>query len=397
MPKKISFIGTARGKFSAQEVHDAVVRVLGENVVGHVCLTTELPSNLDHVDLVVCVATMKEKVAERVPREKIVGIDLVPTTDFFSRVARIPEGETAYLFSDSINYANWLIMRCKENYIQHVNMEIIQTAALSEREVEEKLKDAKYIIGVENTVGQNGVMQRKFGAYIRKDAVIIGALRTASLESACELMQWAVSKDHRQMLENFTDKMQHLYGNLSEITDISNHLKSAFRQEAEHFSKINEDLGNEKERLTTLKDLAQNLLAATQNIGDVTGAIKHISAQTNLLALNATIEAARVGEQGRGFAVVAREIGKLADESKTSTEKIHSSIQEVKGFVNKIAPTLEELAQVIDYNQNVFMQASNKSKEEETSIVKIHSALEAINVMGSELNKDMKAMAINKA
>jgi methyl-accepting chemotaxis protein len=340
---------------------------------------------------------MKEKVAERVPREKIVGIDLVPTTDFFSRVARIPEGETAYLFSDSINYANWLIMRCKENYIHHVNMEIIQTAALSEREVEEKLKDAKYIIGVENTVGQNGVMQRKFGAYIRKDAMIIGALRTASLESACELMQWAVSKDHRQMLENFTDKMQHLYGNLSEITDISNHLKSAFRQEAEHFSKINEDLGNEKERLTTLKDLAQNLLAATQNIGDVTGAIKHISAQTNLLALNATIEAARVGEQGRGFAVVAREIGKLADESKTSTEKIHSSIQEVKGFVNKIAPTLEELAQVIDYNQNVFMQASNKSKKEETSIVKIHSALEAINVMGSELNKDMKAMAINKA
>ncbi|SFL46791.1 methyl-accepting chemotaxis protein [Pelosinus propionicus] len=392
MQEKISFIGTARGKFSAQEVHDAVVRVLGENAVGHVCLATELPRNLDHVDLVVCVATMKKKVAERVPHEKIVGIDLVPTTDFFSRVARIPSGETAYLFSDSINYANWLIMRCKENYIQHINMEIIQIAALSEQEVEKKLKGAKYLIGVENTVGKNGVMQRKFGSYIRKDAVIIGALRTASLESACELMQWAVSKDHRQMLENFTEKMQELYKNLSEITNISNHLKKVFRQESEQFSQINEDMGNEKERLATLKNLAQNLLEATQNIGDVTGAIKHISAQTNLLALNATIEAARVGEQGRGFAVVAREIGKLAGESKTSTEKIHSSIQEVIGFVNKIAPTLEELAQVIDYNQNVFMQASNKSREEEMSVEKIHSVLEAIKAMGGELNKDMKEM-----
>lgn len=392
MQEKISFIGTARGKFSAQEVHDAVVRVLGENAVGHVCLATELPRNLDHVDLVVCVATMKKKVAERVPHEKIVGIDLVPTTDFFSRIARIPSGETAYLFSDSINYANWLIMRCKENYIQHINMEIIQIAALSEQEVEKKLKGAKYLIGVENTVGKNGVMQRKFGSYIRKDAVIIGALRTASLESACELMQWAVSKDHRQMLENFTEKMQELYKNLSEITNISNHLKKVFRQESEQFSQINEDMGNEKERLATLKNLAQNLLEATQNIGDVTGAIKHISAQTNLLALNATIEAARVGEQGRGFAVVAREIGKLAGESKTSTEKIHSSIQEVIGFVNKIAPTLEELAQVIDYNQNVFMQASNKSREEEMSVEKIHSVLEAIKAMGGELNKDMKEM-----
>ena len=393
MSEKISFIGTARGKFSAQEVHDAVVRVLGKNTVGRVFLTTELPSNLDHIDLVVCVATMIEKIAESVPREKIVGIDLVPTTDFFSRVARIPEGETAYLFSDSINYANWLIARCKENYIQHINIEIIQAAALSEREIEGKLKNAKYIIGVENTVGQNGVMRSKFGAYIRADAIIIGAFRTASLESACELMQWAVSKDHRQMLENFTDKMQMLYGNLGEITHISNHLKSAFRQEAEHFSKITEDMSNEKGRLTMLKNLAQNLLVSTQNIGNVTGTIKHISAQTNLLALNATIEAARVGEQGRGFAVVAREVGKLAGESKTSTEEIHSSIQEVIGFVNKIAPALEELAQVIDYNQNAFMQASNKSKEEEASIVKIHSALEAINVMGGELNKDMKAMA----
>ncbi|AJQ26196.1 hypothetical protein [Pelosinus fermentans] len=91
--------------------------------------------------------------------------------------------------------------------------------------------------------------------------------------------------------------------------------------------------------------------------------------------------------------VIKNKNGKLAGESKTSTEKIHFSIQEIIGFVNKIAPTLEELARVIDYNQNVFMQASNKSKEEEMSIGKIHSALEAIKDMGGELNKDMKAMA----
>lgn len=133
-------------------------------------------------------------------------------------------------------------------------------------------------------------------------------------------------------------------------------------------------------------------MIATQNIGDVTGAIRKISAQTNLLALNATIEAARVGEQGRGFTVVAREIGKLAEESHHSTEKIHASIQEVIGFVDKIAPELEDLLELIEYNQEVFMKAVNESKTEEESMVKMDFALKKIHEMSGKLNEDMKSM-----
>lgn len=390
MAKKISFIGTARGNFSAKEVYQAVLRVLGKDVTGYACTTDELPSDFSNVDLVVCVATLRDKIIESVPQDKVLGIDLVPTTDFFTRIAAIPAGETAYLFSDSIKYAKWMIQKCKVNCITQIHIEIVQAAALSEEEIEAKLAKARYIIGVENTVGEGGVLRKKFGKYLREDVNIIGALRTASLESACELMQWSVGYAHQLLLENFTIKMQQLSGNVGAIADISTQLKDDFHQEAERFQQVNQEMGQKKEQLAPLRLLSQNLLAATKNIGDVTGAIRHISAQTNLLALNATIEAARVGEQGRGFAVVAREVGKLAAESRRSTEEIHQSIESMKGLVEKIAPEVESLLHLIEYNQEIFIKAVAESKAEEVSLVKMDVALKEIYEMSEKLNEDMK-------
>ena len=85
-----------------------------------------------------------------------------------------------------------------------------------------------------------------------------------------------------------------------------------------------------------------------QEIETLTQAITDVAEQTNLLALNASIEAARAGEQGRGFAVVAGEVGKLAEQSQETAEKIKSLTGQVMGAMEALSKGAFDLLHFID-------------------------------------------------
>jgi len=68
----------------------------------------------------------------------------------------------------------------------------------------------------------------------------------------------------------------------------------------------------------------------TSQIENITRLVSDLANQTNLLALNSAIEAVRAGEHGKGFAVVAGEIRKLADQSKSSAEKINVLLLDIQ-------------------------------------------------------------------
>lgn len=98
----------------------------------------------------------------------------------------------------------------------------------------------------------------------------------------------------------------------------------------ESINKIAEESSENAAMLTTLNQQADTISAIVKTI-------REIAAQTNLLALNAAIEAARAGTHGRGFDVVAKEVRKLS-------QRVDSSIGEIKGGIDAITNEIENIS-----------------------------------------------------
>lgn len=96
------------------------------------------------------------------------------------------------------------------------------------------------------------------------------------------------------------------------------------------------------ETVRSSAEVVDRLGARSEEIGEIVGTISSIAEQTNLLALNASIEAARAGEHGRGFTVVAEEVGKLANESQRSAEKIAGLIKNIQSDTAQAVSSMQE-------------------------------------------------------
>jgi methyl-accepting chemotaxis protein len=97
----------------------------------------------------------------------------------------------------------------------------------------------------------------------------------------------------------------------------------------------------------------QILYQRSQEIGEITGAIRSIASQTNLLALNAAIEAARAGEHGSGFAVVADEVRKLAEQSEVSAKQISDLITLVQQDTDSAVQTMNKVTSEVEEGLNI--------------------------------------------
>lgn len=80
------------------------------------------------------------------------------------------------------------------------------------------------------------------------------------------------------------------------------------------------------ELVVRLGDRMAGFTDAMSQVQIVSSGIESIARKTNMLALNATIEAARAGEAGRSFAVVAAEVKKLAQDTRSATGKIGTTV-----------------------------------------------------------------------
>lgn len=105
-----------------------------------------------------------------------------------------------------------------------------------------------------------------------------------------------------------------------------------------------EELRNSSMLVETYFDEMQSTFEAFQSsLDEIKGCmnkIVSIANQTNILSLNASIEAARAGEQGKGFAIVAGEVKTLSEEIKNLAAAVDSSIGDVEQGADRLSTSI---------------------------------------------------------
>lgn len=137
------------------------------------------------------------------------------------------------------------------------------------------------------------------------------------------------------------------------VEDISKNLqKDALHKEVSTFAAAVSEMKNSVDKILTdflhLQELQEqnlrNSIESEKNAEEtktIIQTIDSIASQTNLLGINASIEAARTGAAGKGFKVVSEEIGKLAQDSVSSTKLIEDKLKNIETSAVKMTKDIK--------------------------------------------------------
>ena len=168
-------------------------------------------------------------------------------------------------------------------------------------------------------------------------------------------------------------------------------------QELKELSIVIENLNT---NFKNFRDSLNVMMKDIKSVNEMTDIINSISERTNLLALNAAIEAARAGEAGKGFSVVASEIRKLAEISKSSSDKIYyivDSILKNISILNEktilIDTDITEQNYAVDKTINVFEDISKGINNIMPKVHEIVEAFDNVNTKKENILEDIEGIS----
>ncbi len=125
-------------------------------------------------------------------------------------------------------------------------------------------------------------------------------------------------------------EMKNIYSIVTKANEAARVTTSASSKALDNVNQTQESILSIKDVVTSTEEKIKSLGEHAQEIGSIVSLINSISEKTHILALNANMQAAQAGDAGRGFGVVAQEIQKLADQTRSATEKISSIVSNIQ-------------------------------------------------------------------
>lgn len=335
--------------------------------------------DISRFDLLVCFTNRYDQMVKEYGKEIVVPIEFIPPIDFFISISRIPDNENVVIFNNSLSGANVMLKFLKYYNLTHVNYTIVPFDECSDGEVKESLLNANYIIGTDGYVSKGKALYTKYSHYLKENAAVIPSPpRSATAQSVSTLAQIVTRISNDKALNEARNISKTLASQTKEIEGITKEVSISLEHTTDTISNVNDKLAFEVKNVRSIDSMAQELISAMEQIGEITVAIKYIASETNLLALNATIEAARAGEHGRGFAVVADEVKKLSEQSNKSTDKIRLSIMDIQRVVDQIVPALAKIVEEIVHLQAEVEHISAVAQDENKAMDEIMEKLHII-------------------
>lgn len=374
---------------AAEELENIVISTLGN--LAEVQKATLSNYEQYSGDIYCCFINREKEFVDKYGADKVIAIEMRPPASFFIQVGRIPAEENVIIFNNSKSGADVILKFLDMYQLNHVTYDVVAFEEIPESISQEKLKQAKYIIGNDGYVSPNAILYSRFGTFLRPDAnVIASPPREPSSDSVSRLALKVTLYAQKEALKNTI----HISSRLAEKA----HVINATIQELAKLSSLTantvlhvcNDIDKKMENVKSTQIIAQDLISASNEINTITTTIKQLADQTNLLALNAAIEAAHAGDRGRGFAVVAQEVRKLAEQSAQNVGGIRKSISHVQNTVGYITPAFEQLVNDMNLIQGNINEVTSAIQEQTTTIEEITNAIAEIDGISKELVSSVK-------
>lgn len=192
-------------------------------------------------------------------------------------------------------------------------------------------------------------------------------------------MQALDLSDISGLFNNFGQALDQIVHSIKAIENNSTNINIRATESNTNMESLINSVNEMKSSFDSFKLKILNLGKDIKQINEISNVINGVANQTNLLALNAAIEAARAGESGKGFSVVADEIGKLAGQSRVSSESISIMVENIS----------KETALIVDNTEIIGSKFNNQLED----INRVVNSFKIINTSIDEISQEIRGIS----